>query len=89
MRTARSALLEVQVNVKGYLQSRTVWGLLVLALTQLVQLAWPSIDATQVDHLATDLASLIGFGLAFWGIQARPDLAGLWQPKKPDQDGAQ
>lgn len=75
-------------NVKGYLQSRTVWGLIVLALTHVAQLIWPSIEAHQVEAVATDLASLVGFGLAIWGTQARPDLTGLWQPKGQDQDGA-
>ncbi|WP_295451966.1 hypothetical protein [uncultured Thiodictyon sp.] len=72
------------MNPKGYLQSRTVWGLLILALTTAAQTIWPTVDASQVEVLAGHGADLLGFGLAIWGTKARPELSGLWKPK----DGA-
>lgn len=68
---------------RGYLQSRTVWGLLVLATTTAAQALWPDLTAGQVETLLTHLADAAGFLLAAYGTVRRPDLSGLWRPRQP------
>lgn len=70
------------MNIKGYLQSRTAWGLLVLGIAQLAQWAGIPLGEVQIDGLATNVAAavdLVGYGLAVYGTVARPDLKGLWR----------
>lgn len=69
--------------MKGYLQSKTVWGLLILLVSNGLDALWPGqpLDQVQVEAALSGFLDLVGFGLAAYGTYRRPELDGLWQPR--------
>ncbi|WP_295586056.1 hypothetical protein [uncultured Lamprocystis sp.] len=69
--------------MRGYLQSTTVWGLLILLLGNLWSLLWPDqpLDPARVEAVLSGCVDLLGFAVAAYGTWRRPELNGLWQPR--------
>jgi hypothetical protein len=52
-------------NIKGLLQSKTIWGVLITISATVAQMAgW---DIGNTDGLAEQIVALIGAGIAFYG----------------------
>ena len=72
--------------MKGYLQSTTVWGLLVLALNWLLGLTGIDLGPAGTEQLVSHLVDIFGWALALYGRTAATTmLSGLWQ--RPDSTG--
>lgn len=69
------------MQIKPYLESRTVWGLLVLGVTWMAQRFGLGADPEQVSAILTQVFEIAGYALAAYGTYARRDLSGVIRPK--------